>query len=55
MNHKKISFYVALSGRVIENDELQRLCKEVAIPYFKVLSQNIPNGAEEKCAKPHLG
>jgi hypothetical protein len=52
---RKVGFYVALSGRVIEGEELQRMCKEAAIPYFKVLSQNFLNGAEEKHGKPHSG
>jgi hypothetical protein len=52
---RKVSFYVALSGRVIEDDELQRMCKEGAMPYFEVLSQNFLNGAEEGHGKPHSG
>jgi hypothetical protein len=32
---------------VIEDDELQRMCKEASLPYFKILSQNVPKGAEE--------
>lgn len=52
---RKVSFYVALSGRMIEDDELQRMRKEAAMPYFKVLSQNFLNGAEEKHGKPHSG
>jgi hypothetical protein len=50
---RKVSFYVALSGWVIEDDELQRMRKKAAMPYFKVLSQNFLKGAEEKHGKPH--
>jgi hypothetical protein len=50
---RNISFYVALSGRVIEDDELQRMCKEAAMPYLEVLSQNVPKGAVERRGKPH--
>jgi hypothetical protein len=29
------------------NDELERICKEVVVALFKVVSQNSPGGTEE--------
>jgi hypothetical protein len=40
---------------VIEDDELQRMCKEAAMPYFEPLYQNFPELVEEIHGKPHSG
>jgi hypothetical protein len=37
MNHE-IYVYVALGGKAVEDDELQRVCKEVATTYFNVVA-----------------
>jgi hypothetical protein len=34
------------------NDELKRICKEAIMTYFKVLSQHLSGGAEEKHESP---
>jgi hypothetical protein len=29
------------------NDELERICNEAAVAYFKLISRNLPGGPEE--------
>jgi hypothetical protein len=38
--------YTALNGMVIENDELERMGKDVILAYFKVLFQQLSGGNE---------
>jgi hypothetical protein len=38
---------VTSNARMTLNDELERMCKELAIVYFKILSQNLLGGTEE--------
>jgi hypothetical protein len=33
------------------NDELERICRKLSWPNFKVLSRNLPGGTEEKHEK----
>jgi hypothetical protein len=40
---------------VTGDDELQRMCKEAAMTFFKVLSQNFPKAAEERRGEPDSG
>jgi hypothetical protein len=35
------------NGRVTENEELEKIWKEAAEAYFKVLFKHLPGGAEE--------
>jgi hypothetical protein len=39
--------YVAPNGRMSVNKKLERVLKEAAMAYFKVLSQNLPGGTEK--------
>jgi hypothetical protein len=36
------------------NDELERICKEAIVAYFKVPSWNSPEGTEENHGKPQV-
>jgi hypothetical protein len=38
---------IASNGRMIVNNELESMRKEVVVAKFKVLSQHLPGGAEE--------
>jgi len=41
-----LTFYVMLNGKMMVNDELERMRKEVIMAYFKALCQHFPGGTE---------
>jgi hypothetical protein len=46
-----MSDYIESNGRIF-NDELERMLKEVAVAFFKVLSQYLSGETEENHEKP---
>jgi hypothetical protein len=46
-----LSVAQTLWRRMIKNNELQRMQKEVIVAYFKVLSRHLPGGTEENRRK----
>jgi hypothetical protein len=42
---------MALNGRMIVNDELRRMQKEVVVAYFKILSWNLPGRTDGRKAQ----
>jgi hypothetical protein len=44
--------YTKSNSRMIVNDEMEMICKEMSVTYFKVLSQPLAGGTEESHDKP---
>jgi hypothetical protein len=48
----KISEYTQSSGRMLANDELERIWKEVVVTYFKVIFRHLPGETEGNHENP---